>query len=169
MYQTTQGTKTKDAEIVRYNNNLRARNPTTASATTKCSWGTPNGRMPRKTLLEASYACILKKIEARWMAISYSARRAKYVSCEFMAKYEIMVLACQVGSLHLTLTQKWIAVITIEPTVQRFPRESSWKWGVWVMINIQANTTGKHTSKSLFFRRRACSNVYHKSHSNLWL
>ena len=28
-----------------------------------------------------------------------------------------------------------IAVITVEPAVQWFPRESTWNWGVWVMIN----------------------------------
>ena len=31
--------------------------------------------------------------------------RVKYVSRELMAKYEIMVSACQVGSFHLMLTQ----------------------------------------------------------------
>ena len=67
----------------------------------------------------------------------------------------------------------WIAVITVEPAVQRFPCESTWKWGVWVMIN--RNSTGKHTSKRLFLRRRACSNVqwclsspYNKSFSQ-WI
>ena len=28
-----------------------------------------------------------------------------------------------------------IAVITVEPAVQWFPHESTWNWGVWVMIN----------------------------------
>ena len=30
-----------------------------------------------------------------------------------------------------------IALITVEPAVQRFPCESAWKWGVWVMINSE--------------------------------
>ena len=39
------------------------------------------------------------------------------------------------------LTWLWyihtMAVITVEPAVQRFPCESAWKWGIWVMINSE--------------------------------
>ena len=32
-----------------------------------------------------------------------------------------------------------IAVITVEPAVQRFPCESAWEWGAWVMINSESS------------------------------
>ena len=32
-----------------------------------------------------------------------------------------------------------IAVISVEPAVQRFPCESAWKWGVWVVINSESS------------------------------
>ena len=57
-----------------------------------------------------------------------------------------------------------IALITVEPAVQRFACESAWKWGVWVMINSESSeikqiVRGNIPPNAYFFWKRACSNV----------